>query len=273
MNNQQVAHLWANQSKGSAKGSNFYFEGDTIYSYGSHFPIAKIYGNTILFTTKNYSSTTAKHKSYTTRAIDHKKYTIIRCPYVHSWNKDNLDYLVETITQLKKDFIKAKSRKQFIYDSLLCTIEAYKNYCRLLKLKAKKSIITLDYDFYVTELKKCEEKQKEKEAKRELKNLDRNQLRLNKFLNNDEKIKTVDFRYNTNYGKIVGDKFVTNNGAEVEFFEVKKLSNILEYKNKNIIVGRQIGNFTINSFDEKGIKIGCHFFDNQEINRIIQLFN
>jgi len=35
-----VAHLWANKSQDSAResGGRFYFVGDTIYSYGAHFP-------------------------------------------------------------------------------------------------------------------------------------------------------------------------------------------------------------------------------------------
>lgn len=62
-----VAHLWANQSQESARVAhgNFYFEGDTIYSYGSHFPIAKIVKHkgksVVLFTTRGYSPTTSKH--------------------------------------------------------------------------------------------------------------------------------------------------------------------------------------------------------------------
>lgn len=34
MNNSMVAHLWANEMKEFANGSNFYFEGESIYSYG-----------------------------------------------------------------------------------------------------------------------------------------------------------------------------------------------------------------------------------------------
>lgn len=64
MDNKQVAHLWANKSRASAKGSHFFFEGDTIYSYGSHFPIARHCDGVILFTRQDYSVTTSKHKSY-----------------------------------------------------------------------------------------------------------------------------------------------------------------------------------------------------------------
>lgn len=75
MNNSNVAHLWAAQGKPGAKGSNLFFEGPVIFSYGHHFPIANIIPATkarprvILFTSRDYSVTTAKHKGQVRRAI------------------------------------------------------------------------------------------------------------------------------------------------------------------------------------------------------------
>ena len=73
-----VAHLWANKAQPCARVAtgNFYFDGDTIYSYGSHFPIArhvKGKGGTsaVLFTTKGYSATTAQHKAIVASACRH----------------------------------------------------------------------------------------------------------------------------------------------------------------------------------------------------------
>lgn len=40
-----VAHLWANEKQESANGSNFYFEGESIYSYGRHFEVGRIVRN------------------------------------------------------------------------------------------------------------------------------------------------------------------------------------------------------------------------------------
>lgn len=45
MNNSMVAHLWANEKQESAHGSNFYFEGESIYSYGRHFEVGRIVRN------------------------------------------------------------------------------------------------------------------------------------------------------------------------------------------------------------------------------------
>lgn len=71
MNNKEVAHLWANQSRESASGSHFYFNGDTVYSYGSHFPIARHYRGAVLFTSRDHSVTTARHKGITWGACHH----------------------------------------------------------------------------------------------------------------------------------------------------------------------------------------------------------
>lgn len=70
----EMAHLWAHQtqSEGRTAGSNhghysrFYFEGATIYSYGSHFPIARHAKNkrrqaVVMMTYREASRTTMKH--------------------------------------------------------------------------------------------------------------------------------------------------------------------------------------------------------------------
>lgn len=76
----EVAHLFANQTQNEARnGSNFYFEGDTIYSYGRHFPIAvhSSTPNIVYFTTRGYSNTTSKHIYLVRYACNHK--TLIYC--------------------------------------------------------------------------------------------------------------------------------------------------------------------------------------------------
>lgn len=73
-----VAHVWAQrgQDNGRNKQDNFYFVGDTIYSYGGHFPIAtfcksprKGAADFVAFTYRGYSSTTSGHIHITRRAI------------------------------------------------------------------------------------------------------------------------------------------------------------------------------------------------------------
>ncbi len=72
----EVPHLWAHRTQDCArnKQGNLYFLGDTIYSYGSHFPIARHVANgagkrAVLFTTARYSVTTSGHCSAVRAAI------------------------------------------------------------------------------------------------------------------------------------------------------------------------------------------------------------
>ncbi len=74
-NDSQKAHLWVESAlggnpckplkKNNGAGSNFFWDEDTIYSYGRHFPIARVIERNgkkaVLFTTRGYSNTTAGH--------------------------------------------------------------------------------------------------------------------------------------------------------------------------------------------------------------------
>ena len=77
MNNTQVAHEWASQRRFNGLGSTIYFEDGIIYSYGPHFPIARIVpgpnGSIVLFTTQRNSATTARHILLASMASQHLK--------------------------------------------------------------------------------------------------------------------------------------------------------------------------------------------------------
>ena len=69
-NSYKVAHIWAQRTQIEGRCSNCFFEGDTIYSYGHHFPMARFHGkNAVLITTKTYSKTTSKHISEVKHSI------------------------------------------------------------------------------------------------------------------------------------------------------------------------------------------------------------
>ncbi len=72
----EIPHLWAHRTQEEARNrqGNLYFTGDTIYSYGSHFPVARHVTNdagerAVLFTTATYSVTTSSHCSAVRSAI------------------------------------------------------------------------------------------------------------------------------------------------------------------------------------------------------------
>ena len=80
----KVCHAWAHQTGRNRTGFNVYYDGATIYSYGSHFPIARLVtvkGQTVvLFTTKSRSCSTTRHKSYVCQATTHLEHILTADP-------------------------------------------------------------------------------------------------------------------------------------------------------------------------------------------------
>jgi hypothetical protein len=110
--NHEIPHLWAHQSQDEARNStgSLYFDGPTIYSYGSHFPIARHLTNergerAVLFTTAHHSVTTSGHCSAVARAIP-PNIPVFRVPHLRSsWgdlpnHADNVESYVRRISEL-----------------------------------------------------------------------------------------------------------------------------------------------------------------------------
>ncbi len=115
--NSMCAHQWAHQLQQSGNGSNFYFEGRVIYSYGQHFPIAYHAGNFILFTRHSYSRTTSKHKFLTRSAISHKQVLLVdHVPTSQrefeslEWKDKNVKSWLDRIKNLQEEFSKFRRR-------------------------------------------------------------------------------------------------------------------------------------------------------------------
>ena len=156
-----IAHIWANQTQTEAKnaGRNFYFNGPTIFSYGSHFPIATILEkdgeNFCIMTNRSYSNTTSKHIQIVRHA---NNLPVIFCENVPSGydikgiftEKIDSHFHSENIkaweSKLKYQFSKlASARKKEIYileiQSVAAQIEKYLTFFNLKAPKHLKSLI------------------------------------------------------------------------------------------------------------------------------------
>ncbi len=74
MNNAEVAHRWAQRRGDSGKGSNFYYNGDTIYSYGPHFAVARHMDSPkgvhfVVRSVATRSISTTRHRNLVARAL------------------------------------------------------------------------------------------------------------------------------------------------------------------------------------------------------------
>lgn len=85
--NSELCHVYAQQEQPEGKGSNLFFEGPAIYSYGHHFLLGIFLTNDsgetkILVNNHHYSSSTAKHRSHLNRAISHLD--TLYLPWLHN---------------------------------------------------------------------------------------------------------------------------------------------------------------------------------------------
>ncbi len=77
----ELPHVWAHQraAYGRSKSGTMFFDGPTIYSYGRHFPMARLLLDkkkkpvAVLLTPRTYSVTTSSHQSDVRSAVRHLK--------------------------------------------------------------------------------------------------------------------------------------------------------------------------------------------------------
>ena len=156
----EVPHLWFHKVQWEAHNAtrSLFFRDSTIYSYGTHFPIAthvtrgkgKHAKSAVLFTTRSYSITTSSHCSAVRSAIPSSA-IVFSVPEVFTdsndrWSKDShaknvADYLKRIETQLATC---ARGRtswtKEWNQKAAKGTVAELKTYCQFFKLKTPKPL-------------------------------------------------------------------------------------------------------------------------------------
>lgn len=101
-NNQEVVDAWLEHwgPYGCNSRRSLYYDCSTIFSYGPHFPIARFVRanngeEVVLFTTANYSHTTAAHKGLVLRALYHSAYRVFVVPFGDDRHAENHDHLID----------------------------------------------------------------------------------------------------------------------------------------------------------------------------------
>ena len=137
MRNYDLALRFAS-GKTTGTGSHIFIEGNTIYSYGYHFPIAiRLKDNIYLFNSRGYSFTTLKHKSYIKTALSSN--TIIEILDCDINKKDEqIKYNLEEIKEIKEKITRARSKNRiFYYKSRIAYLKEQNKLLRRLKWKKK----------------------------------------------------------------------------------------------------------------------------------------
>ena len=267
---QQTAHLFALQTQSEARTPNgsLYFNGKSIYSYGSHFCIAKfIDEKTLLFTERSYSNTTAKHISVVNYATSH--IDKIYCSNPNGSHETNFNYWLNQAELLAEKLKNARKPHIYIWELKNVKIKAniYANYfCidipetlqTVLKVTTKDEILA--YLESKSELIAKEKAAKEKAAKKE------HAKQLKKW-RNFETLKIYSRAENLDYIRKNTDYFETSQGVKIPLAIGQRFYNNLAAAK----VGDKFLDFTINEITKTYIKIGCHRITFKEINNAIKL--
>lgn len=131
--NRQVAEAWSRGQ--SAKGSNLFTDGITIWSYGYHFPVAKKVNGRILFNPTYYSSSTAKHQSHVMRTIqDSRRLVFCRDIKSHITNEEKVRGAVRERMAKIPNCRKEEDR----VNDVLCELFNFEEYLEVMGLKKPK---------------------------------------------------------------------------------------------------------------------------------------
>lgn len=286
-----VAHLWMHKAQAEARNSNrsFWFEGDTIYSYGRHFPIARHVTNkkgvaAVLFASRDYSITTSKHKDYVRQAIPSDVPIFFTNDVNCNPSDTMLDEYQASINNKALIASRARSNKEWRLTDVDIAIERFNLLAHFIGSRRKPKTPSAEWIAEQTTIAR-EAAKAERENRREKEEIRRKalaqaraealgELRLWKQGGNAVGLHVLDF----DYMRLDGDEIETTRGARVPIDHVKRivpliikmLDNGETYQRNGHSI--HVGPYVLERLDTNGVlTVGCHKFEAEELRRIAAL--
>jgi len=303
-NSSEVIHLFANktQERATNQTRNAYFNSDGLFSYGSHYQLAKhLQGGAILINDLGYSMTTTKHINEISQASRHKTrfYT----------SSVLIGEVLPTIENLLTKLPKAKSRKlEYIatIKSLFDSFQRFQRYAKENKInklfwsnnnilqpitdkrsKEYKRLLFIaknmqNLDILESEVLKEKARQDKKEATKQKQQTKAFREGKSNFVR--LKYDLLDLRYdetsnkdltqqNKDY-KLLCAYILTSQNVKIKFNDAKELLSVMTLNKydsirlNSILKNYKIGYHTINKVQDKKLFIGCHTIQFKEVQRI-----
>lgn len=267
MNNSQLAHIWANRLKDSGKGSSMFFEGPKIFSYGHHFEIARLLpGNVILYNSASYSNSTAKHQIHVRRAIDYDNNKVFTVPHFEpSQYMDNVKWFKTNINELTKDAARARKNREWILGRIVATIGEMLSFIAVFNLEKDDEVLEMERRFKNSEILTDTEIDNIKAEDKAIKSaaIAKRKEDIEDWMNGETRyLNSLD----EIYLRVKDETVETSHGATVPLKEAKILFRALK-TGKPPVHGFLIGSYTVHSYINGILKIGCHKLNDKEINR------
>lgn len=129
----EVFHAWASGNVFRGRSANVFFENGTIYSYGYHFPAAKIFTNKkgeklVLVTSEKYSTMTSKHVWSIRSAVSHLE--VLTVPSVSGNHLENVEALELNAVEALETLLAGRG------GDVIYKLERLEKYCDFFGLKS-----------------------------------------------------------------------------------------------------------------------------------------
>ena len=286
LNADNVAHTWANQQQDEARTPNnsFYFYNNTIYSYGSHFPIAKHATNSkgetaILFTTRSYSMTTSKHIALVKQSIPNRE-IIIYCNNPENSANENILYWNRLIDNIYTSLAKAKKPEKYLLELSQLKYQLEK-YCNFMEVEIPEAIslkLEITSKAEIVEIVAKEQALKtEQEAKKAKEQQKYNKEQIKKFRNFERFNPLINFsclRYNKATQRIeTSQRIEIPVKLALVFYKAIKTALNTKELNTEILDNLKILDYKVKNLQKEFIEIGCHKIEMKEINKIAKSLN
>ena len=296
--NSELTHVWANQTQSHGKGSNMFFEYDSIYSYGYHFKLAQHVTNKdgkkcVLFNDRGYSNTTSKHQSLVWRSIPaNVEFYKVRSFFndidaASTAHKDNLINYLEYAEQAKDKAIKASKLKMGYLQQVKNSVDVFEKYCNFfgldnldkfnpilgngLSIKERFELInSWVWGFENSkELKQWQIKQEENKKKAEQKAIEKAKESIEAFRQ---------FKISSIYANL--GHYLLRYNEETQMIETSggvKMHGLIFIKAYNRLIngdlqkGQHVGDFTYNGIENEIVSVGCHKIPMTEIKNVVSL--
>lgn len=300
-NNHECMHIFAQQThdQGRTNNGNVFFTGDTIYSYGHHFPMAHfIDNNTVLVNNDSYSVSTSSHQSDLGGAICHHKRFFVSTEilkhflYSQEFDKYFRGKLVDYALSESKDNINkaSKRRKASLKDQDLSSardelqeaIDIFSHFKKKPPVKLTKALELLnnDIDSVIASHKTAIDKEKAVAVKKEKAKQAKLMLNADKWRTNTLEQGESIWGLKDTLMRVNGDRVETSKNAHFPVTHAKvafyKILDCVRTGTPWKTNGRTInlGNFKIDYIHENGdVKAGCHFVKYSEIERVAKELN
>ena len=261
--NADVAHRWMTGIGDSCRGSNMYFEGDTIYSYGAHFVIARKWNGVILWNDRTYSNSTSKHQGYVRSAawgqlVDCAVLEYRDNPASQSFYEKNMKEWREQIEHIVAGPL-AKARKpERYYDQIEQILAKAERLCEVLGRELPKELAVYKESNPDREemVRRIQEEKRKREEKAEQLRKKIEKERIEKFLNFERNY--ADTRYQIVRLNREKNRFETSLHVEIPFEIGKRFYEAL--KNGELKVGDKVLFYVVREVG-KVVRIGCHTFE------------